>query len=168
MKTKKLHHIKSSGFKVPDTYLDSFDELLLNRLKKSSPLEGLQNPGFKVPDQYFETFDNKLMETVSSEKVGKVIPLMSWKKVAYVSGIAASIVLMVSLFNNNSKKLTFGDLDISLIEDYIVGEDFTNENMASLATEDLTLDNFMDSHLIDANLEDYILDHSPLEDYITE
>lgn len=168
MKTKKLHHIKSSGFKVPDTYLDSFDELLLNRLKKSSPLEGLQNPGFKVPDQYFETFDDKLMETVSSEKVGKVIPLMSWKKVAYVSGIAASIVLMVSLFNNNSKKLTFGDLDISLIEDYIVGEDFTDENMASLATEDLTLDKFMDSHLIDANLEDYILDNSSVEDYLNE
>ncbi|HEX9826007.1 MAG TPA: hypothetical protein VGA80_05365 [Flavobacteriaceae bacterium] len=168
MKTKKLHHIKSSGFKVPDTYLDSFEESLLNRLKENNPLENLQNPGFKVPNQYFETFDEKIIEIVSSEKEVKVIPLMSWKKMAYVSGIAASIILMVGLFNNNSEKLTFGDLDISLIEDYIVGEDFTNENMASLVTEDLTLDNFMDSHLIDSNLEDYILNNSSAEDYLNE
>jgi hypothetical protein len=30
------------------------------------------------------------------------------------------------------------------------------------------LDKFMDSHLIDANLEDYILDHSSVEDYLNE
>jgi len=168
MKTNKLHHIKSSGFKIPDGYLESVDESIFNKLNINSPLENHQNSGFKVPDQYFETFDDKIIEVVSSEKVVKVIPLMSWKKVLYVSGIAASIVLMVSLFNNNSEKLTFGDLNIGLIEDYIVEEDFTNEDMASMLNDDLTLDKFMDSHLINANLEDYILNNSSVEDFLNE
>jgi hypothetical protein len=167
MKTKKLHHIKSSGFKIPDGYLDSVDGSVFNKLK-NSPLENHQNSGFKVPDLYFETFDDKLMEVVSSEKVIKVIPLISWKKAIYVSGIAASIVLMVSLFNNYNHQPTFDSLEMALIEDYISEEGLTREDMASMLNDDLTLDKFMDSHLIDANLEDYILDHSSVEDYLNE
>jgi hypothetical protein len=168
MKTKKLHHIKSSGFKIPDGYLESIDESVLNKLKNSNPLENHQDSGFKVPDQYFETIDDKIMEVVSSEKEVKVIPLMSWKKAIYVSGIAASIVLMVSLFNNYSNQPTFDSLEMALIENYISEEGLTREDMASMLNDDLTLDKFMDSQLINANLEDYILDNSPVEDYLIE
>jgi hypothetical protein len=168
MKTKKLHHIKSSGFKIPDGYLESIDESVLNKLKNSNPLENHQDSGFKVPDQYFETIDDKIMEVVSSEKEVKVIPLMSWKKAIYVSGIAASIVLMVSLFNNYSNQPTFDSLEMALIENYISEEGLTREDMASMLNHDLTLDKFMDSQLINANLEDYILDNSPVEDYLIE
>lgn len=168
MKTKKLHHIKSSGFKIPDGYLESVDESVFNKLKINSPLENHQNSGFKVPDQYFETFDDKIMETISSKKEVKVIPLMSWKKAIYVSGIAASIVLMVSLFNNYSHQPTFDSLEMALIEDYISEEGLTRDDMATLLNDDLSINNFMDSHLIDANLEDYILDHSSVEDYLIE
>jgi hypothetical protein len=168
MKTKKLHHIKSSGFKIPDVYLESIDESVLNKLKNSNPLENHQDSGFKVPDQYFETIDDKIMEVVSSEIEVKVIPLMSWKKAIYVSGIAASIVLMVSLFNNYSNQPTFDSLEMALIENYISEEGLTREDMASMLNDDLTLDKFMDSQLINANLEDYILDNSPVEDYLIE
>jgi hypothetical protein len=37
-----------------------------------------------------------------------------------------------------------------------------------MLNDDLTLDKFMDSQLINANLEDYILDNSPVEDYLIE
>lgn len=168
MKNKKLHNIKSSGFKAPDGYLESFDELLLNKLNESSSLDGLKNSGFKVPDQYFQKFDDKILEAISSEKEIKVIPFIPWKKMLYVSGIAASIILMVSLFNNNNNIPTFENLETALIDDYIDEEEFTNEDIASLVTEDLTLDKFMDSHLIDADLENYILNNSSVEDYLKE
>jgi low affinity Fe/Cu permease len=168
MKNKTLHQIKSSGFKVPDGYLESVDDLFLNTLKDRHPLEGYQNSGFKVPDQYFEHFDEKIIKAISSEKEVKVIPLMSWKKVVYVTGIAASIILMVSLFNNYNSTPTFGDLETASIQDYIVDEDFTNEDIASLLSDDLTLDNFMDSNLINSKLEDYILNNTSVEDYLIE
>ena len=169
MKNKKLPHLTSSGFKAPDHYLESFDELLLTKLRKDRSLKNLQNSGFKVPDRYFETFDNRVIKTMSSEKEAKVISLFSWKNAAYISGVAASLILMVSLFNNYNQTPTFGNLETALIEDYIEGEDFTNEDIASLVTEDLTMDKFMDSHLInDSNLEDYILDNASVEDYLKE
>lgn len=169
MKKKNLHHIKFSGFKVPDHYFDSFDELLLNRLKESNTLEGIQNSGFKVPEQYFETFDDKLAKAMSSsEKDVKVIPFVTWRKVAYVSGIAASIVLIIGLFSIFYNKPTFGNLETASIESYIVDEDFTDEDISSLLSEDLTMDNFMDSHLSDSNLENYILNSSSIEDLLKE
>jgi len=160
--------MKSSGFKAPDGYLESFDELLFKRLKVNGPLKGHKNSGFKVPDRYFETFDEKFAKNLSSDKKIKIIPFISWKKMAYVSGIAASIILMISLFNNNNRIPTFDNLETALIDDYIVEEDFTNEDIATLLSDDLTLNNFMDSHLIDDNLEEYILDNASVEDYLKE
>ena len=168
MKNQKLPDDKFSGFKVPKDYLETFDEVLLNRLKGIDSLKEVQNSGFQVPDGYFESLDKKLTQAISSEKEVKVISLFSWKKAAYVSGIAASIVLLVSLFNKFDNKPTFGNIETAVIENYIVDEDFSNEDFASLITEDLTLDKFMDSHLIDSNLEDYILDNASVEDYLNE
>ena len=168
MKNKKLHQIKSSGFKAPDGYFESFDELLLNKLKSNHTLKESKDSGFKVPDQYFETFDDKLFKTISETKEVKVIPLFSWKKAAYISGIAASILLMISLFINKNTTPTFDNLETALIDEYIVDEDFTNEDIATLLSDDLTLNKFMDSHLIDDNLEEYILDNSSVEDYLKD
>jgi hypothetical protein len=168
MKNKNLHNIKSSGFKAPNGYLESFDELLLKKLKETSPLDGLENSGFKVPDQYFETFDEKLSKVISTKEEAKVISFLSWKKMAYVSGVAASILLMITLFNNNNKIPSFDNLETALIDEYIVEEDFTNEDIATLLSDDLTMNNFMDSHLINDNLEEYILDNSSAEDYLKE
>ena len=168
MKNKKLHQIKSSGFKAPDGYLESFDELFLNKLNSDNPLKENQISGFKVPDQYFEAFDKKIIEVISDKKEVKVISFISWKKMAYVSGIAASILLMISLFNNNNSMPTFDNLETASIDNYIVEEDFTNEDIATLLSDDLTLNNFMDSHLIDDNLEEYILDNSSVEDYLKD
>ena len=168
MKNKKLNSIKSTGFKVPEHYLESFDELLFNKLSEVKPLENVQDAGFKVPEAYFDTFEDKLGQLLSTEKEAKVLPLFSWKKAAYISGVAASIIIMLSLFNIYNSKPTFGKIETASIENYIVEEDFTNEDFASLVSEDLTLNKFMDSNLIDSNLEDYILDNASVEDYLKE
>ena len=168
MKNNKLHQIKSSGFKAPDGYFESFDELLFDKLKSNNTLKESHTSGFKVPDRYFETFDDKLFEVISETKEAKVIPLITWKKVAYISGIAASIILMISLFTNKNSMPTFDNLETALIDEYIVEEDFSNEDIATLLSDDLTLNNFMDSKLIDDNLEEYILDNSSVEDYLKD
>lgn len=168
MKNKKLHQIKSSGFKAPDGYLESFDELLLNKLKSNNALKESHASGFKVPEQYFETFDEKLINVISENKEVKVISFLSWKKVSYISGIAASILLMISLFNKETTKPTFDNLETALIDEYIVEEDFSNEDIATLLSDDLTLNKFMDSNLINDNLEEYILDNSSVEDYLKD
>ena len=168
MKNKKLNSIQSAGFKIPEDYLETFDDLLLNKLKNTNPIQKTKNSGFKVPEQYFESFDDRLAKALDSEKEVKVIPLLSWKKLAYISGLAASIILMVGLFNNYNSTPDFGDLETVIIENYIVDEDFSNEDIGSLLSDDLTLNNFMDSHLIDSNLEDYILNNASVEDYLKE
>ena len=75
---------------------------------------------------------------------------------------------MVGLFNNHNNTPNFGDLETALIENYIVDEDFSNEDIGSLLTDNLTLNSFMDSHLIDSNLEDYILNNASVEDYLKD
>ena len=168
MKNKRLDNIKTSGFKTPEHYFESFDEHLLKQLDEGVLLRDIQNSGFKIPENYFETFEDKLAKAMSSEKEIKVIPLYSWRKIAYTSAIAASILLMIGLFTTRNTTPTFGDLEITSIENYITDKEFPNEDIASLVTDDLTLDNFMDSHLIDSNLEEYILNNTSIEDYIKE
>ena len=168
MKNKRLINIKTSGFKTPDHYFGSFDERLLKQLDEDILLRDIQNSGFKIPENYFETFDDKLAKAISSEKEVKVIPFYSWRKIAYPLAIAASVLVMIGLFTTRNTTPTFGDLEIASIENYITDKEFSNEDIASLVTDDLTLDNFMDSHLIDSNLEEYILDNTSIEDYIKE
>ncbi|MFC4721268.1 hypothetical protein ACFO5O_02960 [Geojedonia litorea] len=169
MKKKDLHNIKPSGFKMPDNYLESFDERIFKKLETPNSISNIIETGFKVPDNYFEALDDQLTSKLSAKNKTKVVSLISWKNALYVSGIAASIVLMVALFNPNSYQPTFGDLEITNIEDYIADEDFTNEDLASLFAEDnLTLNAFMDSNLEDSNIEDYLLNNSSLEDLIEE
>jgi len=168
MRKKSLHNIKSSGFKTPEQYMEKFDDLLLTKLNTNVSLRDNKSSGFNVPDDYFETFDEKLMKGLSNDKEVKVLPLWSSNRLVFVSGIAATILLMISLFNLYSPVPTFGNLETSAIEDYIVQEDISRENIASLVTDNLTMDNFMDSHLIDSNLEEYILNNASVEDYLNE
>jgi hypothetical protein len=169
MKNKNLNSIKKVGFKIPDNYLESFDNSILNKLNKTQSLKNNYKSGFKTPDHYFEQLDDTLINKLTTKKTVKIISLVSWRKVTYITGIAASIILMVSLFNNNKSQPTFGDLEIALIENYITEKDFTNDDLASLLSEEsLTLNNFMDSNLNSSHLEEYILDHSSTEDFFNE
>ncbi|RIA10137.1 hypothetical protein OE09_1990 [Flavobacteriaceae bacterium MAR_2010_72] len=169
MKKKDLHTIKSSGFKMPENYLESFDERILKTLETPTSISKVKETGFKVPKNYFEALDDQLIPKLATKDQTKVISLISWKKALYSSAIAASIVLMVALFNTYNDQPTFGDLEISNIEDYISDEDFSNEDFASLFSEDnLTLNAFMDSNLEDSNIEEYLLNNSSLEDLIEE
>ncbi|MFD1163559.1 MULTISPECIES: hypothetical protein [Hwangdonia] len=169
MKNKNLHNIKSSGFKTPDNYFESFDDELLAKLKTSNKLDGIKTTGFKVPNDYFETIDDTILNAVKNQRDTKVISLFTWKKVAYASAVAASIILMFNLVFNTSEELTFDSLETASIENYLAEEDFTSYELATLLTEEeLNSEAFTNTNITEDSLEDYLLDNADIEDLLIE
>ena len=164
MKDKNLNSIKGSGFKTPDNYFEKFDEKMLNQVKISQKVE---QSGFEIPDPYFESFDENLMEKISHEMdSSKVIPLFSWKKVIGIAAVAACLLLMFNLFYPEQPNLTFDDLETSSIENYLGVLDFSNDEIATLLSEESwNKEIFIDQNIEEEQLKEYLLD-SNLEELI--
>ncbi|WP_028873375.1 hypothetical protein [Psychroserpens burtonensis] len=166
MKEKELYTIKTSGFKVPKDYFSQVEEQILSEVQLKSTVDV---SGFDVPDSYFESLENKIFLKLEEEQDVKVIPLFSWKKVMYVSAIAACLVLMFNVFYNASETITFDSLETASIENYLEQEDYTSYELASLLTEDeLNINNFTDTEISEESLEDYLFDQSNIEDLILQ
>lgn len=169
MKNNNLHNIKTSGFKTPDKYFESFDEILFAKLKDEDNLEINKSTGFKVPNDYFETVDDKILKAINNKEETKVISLFSWRKVAYASAVAASLILMFNIVFNSSEKLTFDSLETASIENYLAEEDFTSYELATLLTEDeLNSEAFINTNITEDSLEDYLLNNANIEDLLIE
>ena len=169
MKNNNLHNIKSSGFKTPNDYFESFDEKLLAKLKDNDKLDAIKSTGFKVPNDYFETVDENILNAIENTEETKVVKLFSWKKAAYVSAVAASLILMFNIIFNTKEKLTFDSLETASIENYLAEEDFTSYELASLLTEDeLNSETFINTNITEDSLEDYLLNNANIEDLLVE
>ena len=94
MNTNKLHNIKNTGFKVPKDYFGSLEDAILTDLKLK---EMAPETGYKVPENYFESLEHKITNAIVPEKEVKVIKLFTWRKAAYVSAVAASLILMFNI-----------------------------------------------------------------------
>lgn len=153
---KKKH---THGFKVPEDYFDSFEENLFSKIE----LENLpKDTGFAVPEDYFDAFDERLLQREEiSEKQTKVRSLFT-SKVKYAVAIAASITLLVLLFNKQeSITLNANTVDYLAIENYInAGQlDYDVYDVSNLLSEsnDDILD--YDSETIsEEEMESYLLD----------
>ena len=168
MKNEKLHNIKTTGFKTPNDYFDSVEDSVFFKLNEPQILENTESPGFKVPKNYFESLDEIILSKVG-ENESKVIPIFNWKKIAYVSGIAASIILIYSLFFNNSNDVTFDNLETASIETYLMNEDLNAYDIAPyLGNVDLNSDNFVENTINASDIEDYLLQNSDVEHLITD
>ena len=167
MNSNNLHNIKRTGFKAPDAYFESFDEMLLNQLKVDDHLKRKNDAGFKVPNRYFESFDATVLKELQKEEP-KVISLSLWKKVAFVSGIAACLAILLTVFNTN-EDVTFESLETASIENYIYEENMNTYDIASLLNEDdLVIENFVTTPISDESLESYLLDNTTIENLMFE
>lgn len=168
MKKSHLHNIKNSGFKTPDGYFDAFDERLLKKLNVKKEMASISDSGFKVPDNYFETFDDKLQARLKNENSStKVIKLNPWRKVAYLSGVAASIALLLTFLLNSKGQLTINQIETASIENYLKDQNLNAYDIASfLNEEDLIVDNFVSSSLTEESLENYLINNTSIEDLI--
>jgi cell division protein FtsL len=165
MKKNSLNNISKTGFKVPENYFKEFENTLLSELKLK---EMSTNSGFKVPENYFETLDAKILKAIETEKEVKVINLFSWKKIAYVTSVAASLVIMFNVLFNNNKSLTIDSIETASIENYILTEELESNEMASLFTStDLSDINFISNNFNPETLENFVLDNLEIEEIIT-
>ncbi|WP_194767189.1 hypothetical protein [Tamlana sp. I1] len=169
MKTNKLHTIKSAGFNTPKDYFETFEDKLFDKLKNEAVLNEKVQSGFKAPKNYFETLDTNILQAVEdSKKTTKVIPLFSKKTILYASTIAAAIALFFGLSIFDSKP-SFDALDAQTMENYILNENISTSEIASLFTDEELNENLFSEHNFDdENLEEYLINHADIETLITE
>ena len=86
----------------------------------------------------------------------------------YVAGIAASFVLLLSLFYNNEDKININAIDTASIENYLFQEDYTNDDLATLfITDNISEADFIDITISDDTLNEY-LENVDTEDFILD
>lgn len=168
MKNKNLYNIKSTGFKTPEDYFESLEDAVFSKMNEQQIASKVTSTGFEVPTDYFETLDAKIVSRVEIQPTPKVISLFNWKKVAYISGIAASVILAINIFSN-SNPLTFDDLETASIENYLISQDLNSYDIAPyLGTADLSSENFVENTINSSEIEDYLLQNSNVEYLITD
>lgn len=168
MKNNKLHNIKSHGFKVPKDYFDAFEEKLLNKIKDEDVVLGKTATGFKVPNGYFDTVEDLVLQKLSEDNKTKVIPLFRKRTMVYISGIAASILLLFNL-SIFEKTPSFDNLETETVENYIIDQDISSYEIASLFTDtELDDNNFVDHNFDAENIEEYLLDNADIEALVIE
>src|SRR5690606_37922208 len=139
----------------------------LNQLKLDAQLNDKTASGFKVPERYFESFDERSLQQLQKEEP-KVITLSLWKKVAFVSGIAASLAILLTVFNT-TEDVSFETLETASIENYIYEENMNTYDIASFVNEDdLVIENFVTTSISDESLESYLLDNTTIENLMIE
>ncbi len=165
MKTNSLNNINKTGFKVPKDYFENFEDMLLSEinLKESS-----KNTGFKVPEDYFKSLDSHITEAIKKDNKPKVIKLFPWKKTAYATAVAASLILMLNVFYKQKDTITLDNIETASIENYLLNTDFQTTDMASLLTnEDLDDFDSIELNFQEESLEDYVFENSEIEDIIS-
>ncbi|ARV08887.1 hypothetical protein BTO05_04270 [Winogradskyella sp. PC-19] len=165
MKEDKLHSVNSTGFKTPKDYFESFDEKLMQRLNEEKLMEGISSPGFTVPKDYFASVETEILNKVTSESNTKVVRLFSRKQLYFVSGIAASLLLMLAIFNGSTTE----ELSVEMVESYFESSDINSYELAQMMSDtDFLEDDFIVTETIytEENLETYLLENTDIESII--
>ncbi|WP_303316022.1 hypothetical protein Q4Q34_13210 [Flavivirga abyssicola] len=166
MKQNKLHNIKGTGFKVPDDYFNTLEDVILSDIKLNKMSK---DSGFKLPEDYFNNLEDTIIDKVSTKPPAKVIPLFRKKTIIYLSGIAAAILLLFNL-SFPEEKPAFDSLDFETVENYIMNENIGSYEIATLLSEkDLLEEHFIEYKEGDEDtIENYILDNLDIDDIILE
>lgn len=162
MKLENLN--KQTGFKTPDNYFESLEDKILSQAKLQ---EKVSDSGFAIPDDYFKTIENCVLDAVSEEKDTKVVSLFSRKNIIYISSIAAAVLIMFGIFSRTTTP-TFEGLDETLVENYILEQDYETYEIASLLSEEDLTNELININYSEENLEDFIFNNSEVEDFITQ
>ncbi len=158
MKKEKLHNIKSNGFKTPEDYLDNFEDRLFERFKTKETIDDINDSGFTTPEGYFNTIEDKIISQLNVDKK-PLIRLKSRTTFYYIVGIAACFVLFFSLFFDNSRNISFDDLETVSIESYLYQEEYSDDELALLFNnEELSITDFSDYSLSEEMIDQFIED----------
>lgn len=168
MKNKHINDKKSSGFKVPNNYFETFDDTLLQNLDKEASFLTAKTAGFQIPKDYFNTVDTKVIKAISKEKKPKVITLSNVKTLVYAASIAAAILLFFNIYIFNTN-VSIEDIELAAVESFIIEDDISSYEIASLLTEhELNANNIVEYSLQDEHIEEYLLNNADVEALIIE
>ena len=163
MKNDKLNNIKSTGFKAPEAYFETFEEQLFERLDEKESIAGVETSGYTVPKDYFDTIEDSILTKIKTEDK-PVIQLKSRIKLYYLAGIAASLLLLFALFLNNENTETVITADMAQI--YFEERGISSYDLVQLISDtNLTEEDFsiVDTPYQEENLESYLLENSDIE-----
>ncbi len=139
MKNDKLH-IKKPGFTTPKNYFDKLESQILKEVALLSKATK-ENP-FEVPENYFDDLEVGIMkQTPVIKKEPKVIPIFRNTTLRYVAGLAAMVLIIVSIFQFQQPDEYNRD-SITHISNYIESGhlDLSNIDFETLLTEEMTED----------------------------
>lgn len=169
--TKKINNIKTTGFKVPKDYFQNLEDNIMDTIKLDKTLKGINTPGYKTPKDYFDTLEDVVLTKIKDDKNPKIISLFSKQSLVYISGVAAAILIMFSVFWNNTTETSLETIDDELVENYFIDQGINTYEIASLLTDDndINLDiELFDESFNDDSLENYLLENVELEDFIDQ
>lgn len=161
MKKDKLHNIKSSGFKTPDNYFESFEDRFFESLNDNKAIDGIDETGFTVPEGYFDAIDDKILNKLEDKPVVK---LNTRKTFYYIAGIAASLLMLFAIFTNSSG--TTKELSVEMVQTYFENSNLDSYELAQLLVnadileEDFTV---IETEFNEENLESYLLENTDIE-----
>ncbi len=157
---------KNSGFKIPEDYLDTFNDNLLNKIASEDQSSIPKNEGFKIPERYFNSLHKNITSKLE-EKPTKIITLKSYKKY-YYSAISVAAVLLLFFTIQPKKSNNISDLASSEIDAYFEDTDLglsTYEIAEVIPVDDLELDDVLETTINDEDIVNYLDDNI---DYINE
>lgn len=126
MKKKQLTYNNEPGFKVPEKYFEDFEGRLFSKLSRKQLLNEKLETGFEVPKNYFKKFDMDL----PSKKETKVITLFSKRNLKLATSIAAMLIFVLSVFNDDgNKEISFSTIGYETVESYLQNDNVNFNNL---------------------------------------
>jgi hypothetical protein len=147
----------NTGLNLPEDYFDNFEDRMMFKIMEDSLPK---NSGFKTPGSYFNELEERVISNISEKP--KVVSLFRNKTFLYVSGIAASLVLFISLFKGFDSDPAINDLSASAVEEYIYegGMDIDSYDvMALLEEEDINELTIPSEMISEESLENYLIEN---------
>jgi hypothetical protein len=163
-----LNNIKETGFKTPDNYFDAIEDNIMDAIQQENSGDAAKETGFKTPEKYFDALEDVIINKIENDNSPKVIALFSKRNLIYASSIAAAILLLfnLSIFD---KEDPWNSLENLTLENYIIDEGIDTYELAALLSEDYLLEeDFIQQNITDETLENYLLDNLDFEELIIE
>lgn len=165
MKSNELPNKADRSFKVPENYFQELDAEIFAKIDFEKSIKSSNKSGFIAPSDYFENIDQQILERTRPKNPGKVVSFFSLKNVAVISGIAASLLIFITLVFTKVNPLDFTDIETASIESYLFEKDINTYEMAQiLELNNIDLYDVTGSDLTESTLEDYLFENATLDD----
>ena len=105
---------------------------------------------------------------ISNEGLTNIFKLIDKSKIIYPIAVAASLVLMFSIFTNQKQTNSLKDYEIATLEEYLMEETIYNNDISALIDDsfDINTIEFDNSILNDLEAENYLLYEIEVEEII--